>query len=533
MLLLTGGGDDGKVDSDTHVLFLSYDRLSDKINAKWTKLETPVEQLESEGTKEEEEDYNVNEDGIEQVYVGRKVGSYPARYKHGSAIQNDTLYLFGGTTQTKKGCELEPDMYFISNIGSLSRLHPPIMDSPVPAVCWRKIEDDKVILNTQEPPSPLIAKSLQSELSSDMNSLLKDSSPFSDFTLFIQDEATMQELSYPCHKGILIARNPILRTMLTSGMKESSSDSMTMNGVSKEVLEPFLSYLYSDTLNITYDDAISLLMVAEEYNSSNLVQLCEGFVSREICEENLGELAEISEMFPQLAYLRKAVNTKLINKFSSLTSHFMEEIILSLNSDIEMESEIADWLDELKGNTPNIHQEISDSQTFQELKKLAEDCQNIKLSLDSSSDSEEEDDSIGENTDTNYSKIYFARRKISQQRRHHESRISDTDDEIMIQSLLGDLRHFHRERYLDLMLMQPECKELSLLGVGMIRPFINRSALPPQSFPFIDMTYPFFFHECFENTPIFSHLSKPEKEFLEEHPAFNLQNEQEEEGKSD
>jgi speckle-type POZ protein len=105
---------------------------------------------------------------------------------------------------------------------------------------------------------------------------------------FDDERESALEVDIPAHKLILAARSPVLRAMLSSGMKESCVDEMEITGYAVEAVRAFVRFLYTDSCgNATLDaHAWELLALADKYDVPALRHVCETYLATSLSVEN-------------------------------------------------------------------------------------------------------------------------------------------------------------------------------------------------------------------------------------------------------
>lgn len=125
-------------------------------------------------------------------------------------------------------------------------------------------------------------------------SYLLDKSFDSDFTLCVKSSRINEnvrnlrksakstkstEICYEnleCHKDVLMARSSYFRRLLQSGMKESQSNTVTMEDASPALYRLLLKFLYTGQLPVdSAENAFDLLPLAEKYALDDLKAACE------------------------------------------------------------------------------------------------------------------------------------------------------------------------------------------------------------------------------------------------------------------
>mmetsp|Transcript_29680 Transcript_29680/g.33081 ORF Transcript_29680/g.33081 Transcript_29680/m.33081 type:complete len:221 (-) Transcript_29680:148-810(-) len=88
------------------------------------------------------------------------------------------------------------------------------------------------------------------------------------------------------HKCILVARSAHFKALLTGGMRESSQNVITMDGISPEVFEVVLTFLYSNTLTQTDGNMLEVLIASDRYLLGELKLLTEDVLLRAVNVDN-------------------------------------------------------------------------------------------------------------------------------------------------------------------------------------------------------------------------------------------------------
>lgn len=129
-----------------------------------------------------------------------------------------------------------------------------------PAVMWR-------VLSVEPDDHPSIAQSLKKEFDN----------PETADLMFLVD----QKFIY-VHKVLLRIRCEHFRSMLHNNDEEI----IEMNQFTYPVYRAFLEYLYTDSINLSPEDAIGLLDLAIFYRENRLKKLCQQAIKQGICEKN-------------------------------------------------------------------------------------------------------------------------------------------------------------------------------------------------------------------------------------------------------
>jgi hypothetical protein len=156
---------------------------------------------------------------------------------------------------------------------------------------------------------------------------------------------TMEELeahedeSIPVHKLILQLRSPVFKAMLSSAMKESTSNEIIICDFDYDVVKEFIRFLYLDTCDTRALEAKSLLAIAHKYEVKGLIQACELDLIKMLSISNVVELLIFADLYEANELKIKALtfiktNSKVLIKtgrfYESLSPELMHEVICQL-----------------------------------------------------------------------------------------------------------------------------------------------------------------------------------------------------------
>lgn len=143
------------------------------------------------------------------------------------------------------------------------------------------------------------------------------------------------ELQMP--KALLCTHSSVLRAALESTMVESSSGSVRMPDVSKDVLHDFAACLYSggipDTTVTGWERLADLLVIADKYAVAPLAEACTMLLSVGISLKNSASLLKLSDRFG-LLHLRRAVIHFAVSNASRFETICNSDEYSSLSADI-------------------------------------------------------------------------------------------------------------------------------------------------------------------------------------------------------
>ena len=113
----------------------------------------------------------------------------------------------------------------------------------------------------------------------------------------IEDCDPPLQVSFYAHRAVLAARSPVFAKMFSHNMKESVTNSIDMSDIEPDVLEEFLTYLYTyDSPNIK-NHADSLLDIAEKYQLPHLKSLCEQRLSYDLQIDNAAKILLLAHKY--------------------------------------------------------------------------------------------------------------------------------------------------------------------------------------------------------------------------------------------
>ncbi|XP_044582189.1 speckle-type POZ protein-like [Cotesia glomerata] len=102
----------------------------------------------------------------------------------------------------------------------------------------------------------------------------------SDVTLIVQNQ------KFNAHKGVLIARSPVLAAMFVHETIESKKNEVTITDIRPEIIEKMLEYIYCDEIINIDNYAQELLEAADKYQIQTLKGMCEESITKSINFEN-------------------------------------------------------------------------------------------------------------------------------------------------------------------------------------------------------------------------------------------------------
>ncbi|XP_061182071.1 actin-binding protein IPP-like [Saccostrea echinata] len=168
-----------------------------------------------------------------------------------------------------------------------------------------------------------------------------DSEQFTDVTIKVENE------SFKCHRVILSSMSPYFSRMFSAGMRESTEETITINGFSPSIMKDCLLFIYtlgegnSRFVN-TWED---LLHASTYFQIESLQMICETEISTtQLAVNSVCNYYEISQQDPSYVMLKGSCEKFIMTNFVDLASSeefsaFSVETFLSIleNKDLQVE----------------------------------------------------------------------------------------------------------------------------------------------------------------------------------------------------
>nr|XP_042909606.1 speckle-type POZ protein [Parasteatoda tepidariorum] len=117
------------------------------------------------------------------------------------------------------------------------------------------------------------------------------SKTYSDVTIRCKND------EFPAHKFVLKVRSPVFAAMFDQDMLENKTGVVDMTDIDGKTLKAFLEFLYADKVDkLDYSIAKHLILTADKYQVSMLVDKCASFLISIISIENACEIIAIADM---------------------------------------------------------------------------------------------------------------------------------------------------------------------------------------------------------------------------------------------
>lgn len=138
-------------------------------------------------------------------------------------------------------------------------------------------------------------------LGKDLGSLLSfttqdNNENFTDVKIAIPGEGS-SPVHFFAHKAILAARSPVFSKMFEHGLKERTTNSVTISDIDPEVFKELLTYMYTGITPNIKIFASSLLNAAEKYQLDRLKALCEMRLSYDLQVDNAFETLALAHTY--------------------------------------------------------------------------------------------------------------------------------------------------------------------------------------------------------------------------------------------
>ena len=109
---------------------------------------------------------------------------------------------------------------------------------------------------------------------------------------FIVDQKEFQ-----AHKIILRARSPVFAAMFQHDMKEAALNRVNIVDIEPDIFQAVLRFIYSDQVDLTFDNCASLLAAADRYFIDLLKWKCEHFLIENLSMENCNDLLVLADSY--------------------------------------------------------------------------------------------------------------------------------------------------------------------------------------------------------------------------------------------
>lgn len=131
--------------------------------------------------------------------------------------------------------------------------------------------------------------SSQEYLSKDLSKILQEGT-VTDYCIVCHDQRIN------VHKVILSARSDVFAGLIRSEMVESSENTVVITDASVDVVQQMVNYMYTDKIDTNFHKVEHLLVLANKYNVSGLVNYCGTKIMESVGRENVIKLGMFGEL---------------------------------------------------------------------------------------------------------------------------------------------------------------------------------------------------------------------------------------------
>ncbi|KAF2075625.1 hypothetical protein CYY_003048 [Polysphondylium violaceum] len=123
---------------------------------------------------------------------------------------------------------------------------------------------------------------------------------FSDVKILVSCQGE-PAVTFHAHKCILVARSLKFKTQLESSFAEGVNDIIKIYDVSPSAYNVYLTYLYTDKLNIDNENCIELLLLSHTEMQYRMKEMCEEYLYHSLDTENVCEIFDfINTSIPEM-----------------------------------------------------------------------------------------------------------------------------------------------------------------------------------------------------------------------------------------
>ncbi|CAC5370605.1 KLHL26 [Mytilus coruscus] len=160
---------------------------------------------------------------------------------------------------------------------------------------------------------------------------------------------------FKAHRVVLASCCDYFRAMFTDGLKETTQDIISMNGVTAKGIKSIIEFAYSSNMELDRDNVEDILLAANHIQLSPVIAACTKFLESHLsfdnCFEmfNLADLLSLKELKNIVArFMCSHVDHFLFDQMPKLTFHTLRHILdcdFPVNcSEMDILSGILDWI---------------------------------------------------------------------------------------------------------------------------------------------------------------------------------------------
>ncbi|KAI4460549.1 kelch protein [Holotrichia oblita] len=154
---------------------------------------------------------------------------------------------------------------------------------------------------------------------------LQENNQLCDATILLEDGTTI-----PVHRAILCACSTYFKALFTTTLHGKNKTNVLLPGVSSDMMNALLSYIYLRKLNVTEDNVYKLLTTADYLSILGVLEICCNFLEYKMSPSNCIGIM----LFARSHFCRKLADAAwkyIMRFFVAIAGHSDELLTLSLN----------------------------------------------------------------------------------------------------------------------------------------------------------------------------------------------------------
>jgi len=112
---------------------------------------------------------------------------------------------------------------------------------------------------------------------------------------------------YPAHRIILANKSRVFHAMFSTRMEESITGKLRIEDTTPEVVEEFLRFIYTGSVENMEDNAPGICSMAEKYDVQDLKTISENYLIRSVSVQNVLERYKLGKILSSDALIKKSV----------------------------------------------------------------------------------------------------------------------------------------------------------------------------------------------------------------------------------
>ena len=148
--------------------------------------------------------------------------------------------------------------------------------------------------------------------------LLKGLDELRNQTLLCDVHLVAECATFPAHRVVLAAASPYFQAMFTGGFRENQMNEITLNCMSSEGLNCVLDAIYTGELSLSKENLCDVLPVASQLQLTKVAQHCERFLKTNISAQNCLSFLRVAEKY-DLQEVVDVCNEFVLKKFDTVS----------------------------------------------------------------------------------------------------------------------------------------------------------------------------------------------------------------------